>query len=109
MHTFKESKVFNALEAFEDRIRFAQEKDWQELLKPAVNRYAGYCVDEYFIVKKLNDKKYNHILKHLKKCLAEKIDEFGKAMFWKQYVMFNYGIIPYKMFMLFTRLLRKVL
>ena len=106
MHTFKESKVFDALEAFEDRIRFAQEKGWGELLRPAVNQYAQYCVNEYFAIKKMKDKKHDHLLRHLRKCLSEKIAEFGGRMFWRQYVAFNCGVVPYRLCLLLGGALR---
>lgn len=41
-------RIYNSLEAFEDRVKFADEMNWEEVLPVAITRYCDYCIDRYF-------------------------------------------------------------
>lgn len=40
-------RIYDALEAFADRITFAEEQ-WKEVLEAVVKRYCDYCIDRYY-------------------------------------------------------------
>lgn len=40
-------RIHDALEAFSDRVEFADEKGWSEVMSAVVKRYCDYCIDRY--------------------------------------------------------------
>lgn len=44
-------RVYDALEAFDERVTFAIEKNWTEVMTAVVERYCDYTIDRYYEIK----------------------------------------------------------
>ena len=61
-----EDRIFDAIGAFESRIRFAKDNDWKEVIPASVVQYCDYCMRWY---KLINDGLYPQIDRELAKRL----------------------------------------
>lgn len=101
---FKESKIFDALDAFEDRINFSIKNEWKELFPLALERYGSYCIEQYTKIKKMNDSKYTYILKELRQKVKKVIIKYGKKNFKKKYLYFSKGDLNYSIYLFIENL-----
>ena len=46
-----EKRIDDSLDAFMDRVKFADENDWTEVMPAVVKRYCDYCIDRYWEIK----------------------------------------------------------
>ena len=97
--TLTERHIHDALNAFEDRIDFALEHNWLELLPSALRRYPEYCFYAYNTIKEQKDKNYLCILKKIRQNLKNIIKKYGKKNFSRKYICFSNGILCYSCYL----------
>lgn len=44
-------RIYDALEAFSDRVEFADKQGWSEVMPAVVKRYCDYCIDKYIDIR----------------------------------------------------------
>lgn len=101
---FSEKRVYDGLEAYEDRITFALENNWTEIYQLAFRRYAQYCKDTYEQVQKCYGGDYKSLLYYLRHSLRTVIKKYGKKNFEKDYVAFSKGSLYYVSYKVISKL-----
>lgn len=91
-----ERRMRDALSAFSDRIEFAEENNWNEVMKTAVTRYCEYCMSCYYNIK---DGKYELDAKNMRelwKLENNMVKKYAELSLEKKYVMFAKKPIQYE-------------
>lgn len=100
-----EKHIHDALNAFEDRINFALEHNWIELLPSALRRYPEYCIYAYNTIKEQKNKNYLYILKKIRQNLKNMIKKYGKKNFSRKYICFSRGGLCYSCYLFAERVI----
>lgn len=54
MSQMTSKRINDALEAFADRVAFADKMEWREVITAVIKRYCDYCMDMYYYIKNGN-------------------------------------------------------
>lgn len=104
MGVFSEKRVYDELEAYEDRIAFALEHKWTEIYHLAFGRYAHYCKDTYEQIQECYAGDFKGLLGYLRRSLRAVIKKYGEKNFEKDYIAFSKGSLYYESYKVIAKL-----
>lgn len=94
-----EKRIIDALTALENRVRFAFEHQWTEVMSAVIERYCDYTIDRYYDIKRQKDGLDERIGIMLWKAERKMLDEFKTVSVQKQYKVFAKSPEHYEMWL----------
>ncbi len=92
VHNMSPRRVYDALDAFDDRISFAYDNNWNEVKTSVITRYCDYCLNTYWGIKNGRYQIDSNIAENLWQLENKKCQEFLDVSIDRKYREF--GVSP---------------
>jgi len=84
-----EKRIEDALAALKDRIEYAVEERWEEVLVPVIERYCDYCIEYYCIVRNdMGIENRDSIMNTLRETEKKTVEEYKIYNLNEKYISF---------------------
>lgn len=109
-NVFNVKRIYDAFEAYEDRITFAKTHGWNKILLSSINRYCEYAINQYNIIKKNNlYKKYPEITNLCRTNIKKQLLINNNIKIEKKYYYFAKNILFYRIYTFLFSLRQKLI